>query len=306
MRQPRSTIALGLLLAGVGAAVPLGLSAGSTRTPGPDGPDRLPGSVTLRATVRDFVPRGQPGGHPDFETYSGIRPTVGLVADTLGLAGTPLLANNGIGRLIANEWIDDREQPIRPAAYHASWGDSAGRYDSTNHRQVTNADTFNAWFADPQAANTAHAELTLTRRAGGTMFVLDSQHDEPWRTLGGFYPINGRLSGNHADTGKNAHFTTHTQADFVFSTRARQVLKVTTDADAWVYIDGRLVLDLGGQHPRAEQTVLLDRLDWLHNGQTYRLDIFHAHRRAGSSALRIETTLALRPWPHPAGGAPPD
>ncbi len=38
----------------------------------------------LRAVVRDFSGKDDPGGHPDFESYGGGTATLGLVEATLG------------------------------------------------------------------------------------------------------------------------------------------------------------------------------------------------------------------------------
>ena len=59
-------------------------------------------------------------------------------------------------------------------------------------------------------------------------------------------------------------------------------------------INGKLVIDLGGLHPRREQTVNLNDLGFLENGSSYRFKIFHAERRTSESNFRMETTIQFR------------
>jgi fibro-slime domain-containing protein len=256
----------------------------------------LPLTISLPVTIRDFRASGQQGGHPDFQAFTGTRATVALVQDTLGQDGKPVLANGGLGKLISSEWRDSQGRNINPAHFNAARGDVAGTFGNLENRQITSEQSFASWYSDAQGVNQSKVVgMTLNLVPGTNRYVFDSAQDAPWNTLGGFFPINGELFGNYADTNKNFHFTTQLEADFIYRAQGGQVFTFSGDDDVWVFIDGKLVIDLGGLHPRMTQTVELDRLSWLENGRQYRFKIFHAERRTTQSNFRMETTIQFSP-----------
>jgi fibro-slime domain-containing protein len=161
--------------------------------------------------------------------------------------------------------------------------------------QLSTEANFNQWFRDIPGVNMSKVvPLTLNRVENTNRYVMDSRYDEPWKSLGGFFPINGDLFGNYGSWEKNFHFTTEIRTNFVYERGANHVFTFSGDDDVWVYIDGKLVMDLGGLHPRREQTLELDRLDFLEDNRAYELVIFHAERHTTESNFRVETTLVLR------------
>ena len=287
------------VVAGVGAlfgvaAVVVGSGQSAIGNSSPDPYAALPSTISLDATIRDFKANGEAGGHPDFQFFSGST-TVGLVRDTLDAAGKPVVASLR-GKAISSEFRDSAARAINPALYNASLGDRSGVLaNGGTGNGFTSAERFSQWYRDVSGVNVSkQIALTLNRQPNTNRYVFDSATDAPFAARGGFYPINGELYGNYASTGKNYHFTTQINTEFVYKRGQGQVFKFTGDDDVWVFIGGRLAIDLGGLHSRKEQYVDLDRLPWLVDGQVCGLDIFHAERRTTDSNFRVETTMELR------------
>lgn len=282
-----------LRLLGASSAVVMSAQAVAQQAPETMDVDKLPASITVNAVIRDFKGAGLAGGHPDFEAYSGSAARVGLVRDTFGEDGKPVLASTS-GQLITTEWKDAAGRAIYPLLFGTAAGDKAGAFAASTPKNITSADSFSSWYNDVPGVNmTANVPLTMVRTPGTNRYVIDSASHAPWKDLGGFFPINGALYGNFSSWEKNFHFTTEIEATFMYDADTENVFKFSGDDDVWVYVDGKLVMDLGGLHPRKEQTLDLSRLAWLVDGKSYTLKVFHAERRTSESNFRMETTLNL-------------
>jgi fibro-slime domain-containing protein len=258
----------------------------------------LPQYLDLNATIRDFKAQGTAGGHNDFQAYSGST-TVGLVNDQLDSDGKPV-PKSLRGQLIKTEFKNKAGKNINPALYNADLGDQKGSLENgSTSNGIFSFDSFNQWYRDDTRVNVSKSvPIRLVRQSNSNRYVFDSATDEPYKSRGGFFPINGELFGNSgnnsAGLNSNFHFTTEVETEFVFERNKGQVFTFTGDDDVWVFIEGRLVIDLGGLHSKKEQTLDLDRLSWLEDGMVYNLKVFHAERRTNQSNFRIETTLKLR------------
>ncbi len=255
--------------------------------------DNLPDTLQLDCVIRDFKPKQAEGGHPDFESFGGTT-TVGLVADELSADGKPYSSGDLRGFKIATEFKDSQGRHINPAMYDQEAGDQAGSLQvGGSGNGFTSSERFDQWYRDVPGVNLSSTiQLTLTRVEGTDRYQFDSNSDTEHGTHG-FFPVNGELYGDYK-SGRNYHFTTEINTEFTFHRETGQTFMFSGDDDVWVFIDGKLVVDLGGLHPRRTQFLDLDRLDWLQDGRTYTLDIFHAERRYSGSNFRIETTLQLR------------
>jgi len=86
----------------------------------------------------------------------------------------------------------------------------------------------------------------------------------------------------------NQHFCFESHADFYYD--PSQVFRFSGDDDIWVYINNKLVIDLGGNHMAAPSHVALNTLG-LTEGNLYPIDIFFCDRRTTTSSVRITSNI---------------
>ena len=161
--------------------------------------------------------------------------------------------------------------------------DTAGERGVTSRGGITSAATFADWFTDRPGVNcSARHDITLTRDGSGVFTYLTDL----------FAPIDDRMYGNHGDD-HNYCFTYAIKAQFVYNECAEQYLQMGGGDGVWVFIDGDMVIDLGGMRTIDDQYIHVDRLEHLVDGETYTLQVFYAQRTRDPSPFRLRTTLDL-------------
>ncbi len=142
---------------------------------------------------------------------------------------------------------------------------------------------FDQWYRDVDGINMRFAiPIPLTETSPG-VFVFDDPE---------FFPIDGMGWPGEELLGHNFHFTTEIHAAFTY--RGGEVFTFRGDDDVFLFINGRLALDLGGVHGPEEGTVDFDAMAdqlGITAGETYRFDIFHAERHTSESNFRMETSI---------------
>jgi len=276
------------------AGLTAGVATGSHRA---DPYAALPSSLSLTGVVRDFRERSVAGGHVDFERQptGGFGVYRGMVKDDLDADGKPVFASTGFK--LGSDWKDKAGRArIADRSYiAAAKGDVKGSVSTTSTGAVTNAESLAQWFRDVPSLNSSkQVTLSLVRQAGSNIYTFNDRTDAGFAGKGGFFPINGELFGNSKNNTKNYHFTYELETEFVYQKGKGQVFTFTGDDDVWVFIDGKLVIDIGGVHGAASQTVELDRLSWLQDNEDYKLKFFFAERHRTESNFRMDTTMVLR------------
>lgn len=121
-------------------------------------------------------------------------------------------------------------------------------------------------------------------------FGWSCPNDAPanWPTFG----TERRWSGQ-----RNQQFCFESHANFVYKPGLK--FNFRGDDDIWVFIGGKLAVDLGGTHLAAPGYAVLDNLTDKNGnpfveGQTYDLDIFFCDRRTTMSNVRINTNMYIQ------------
>jgi fibro-slime domain-containing protein len=141
---------------------------------------------------------------------------------------------------------------------------------------------FADWYHDVPGTNLAiPITIHLTKTPSET-YVYDND---------AFFPIDGQGFGNEGFQ-HNYHFTTEIHTAFTYEGGERFTFR--GDDDLWLFVNGRLAIDLGGLHQPASQTLDLDQRAGelgITPGHMYTMDIFHAERHTVASTFHIETTI---------------
>ena len=216
----------------------------------------------IAGIVRDFRGIKEDAGHPDFESFAGSMPTVALVANDIGTDKKPVYASVCEGAAVS----------------------AACPYG----KMTTSKAAFDQWYRTTDTVNLPYiVYLGFEPNNGVTTF--ESKF---------YFPVDGAGWGDPTmgEDGKphNFHFTTELHTTFKYG--GGEAFTFIGDDDVWVFINGKLAMDLGGLHNAATGTIMLDTKAadlGIAIGGTYSLELFQAERHTTASTFRIDTNLAF-------------
>lgn len=153
-----------------------------------------------------------------------------------------------------------------------------------DHDHTTSDEDFNQWYRTEEGVNRAFLTSFAFEPTGNGVMTFQSN---------AFFPLDGKAFGNEGhDPDHNFCFTTEIHTNFIY--RGGETFSFTGDDDLWVFINGKLAIDLGGLHPEQSDSIDLDDVAGdlgIETGNVYTLDLFHAERSSDQSNFRVDTTL---------------
>jgi fibro-slime domain-containing protein len=262
----------------------------------------------LPVVYRDFKGYGEPGGHDDFEAsarnvygpdgklYKGwddvgcglVEPALGADSKPIAYTGPADVAQGGptvragVGRqrrVVSGNGCWPSTTGVCSAGSCAPWTFDPPTYG------IKDGSSFGQWYNTTAGVNMElPGEIMLAETAPGSgVSVYDTT---------AFFPLDNMGFGNTPGQTHNYHFTTEIHVRFSY--QAGQKFTFRGDDDLWIFVNGKLALDVGGQHEDLEGSIDFDAQAaalGIVPGGTYPMDIFHAERQTTESNFRIETNI---------------
>lgn len=204
---------------------------------------------------------------------TGGKAMLGMVEQQIGPNGVPKRnSSNFPEKCSGTDWLDYWFQPIEIGQ------DAAGKkYTNSTCRDLElKLDDEGYWFGQKNSSSPER----------GLFFLDDFEYLDSAKTVKNIFYDHLSGSGGYHNFG----FTMKFQAKFEYV--RGQKFEFKGDDDVWVFINNRLVVDIGGQHAEVSGAVDLDTLG-LVEGKEYPFHIFYVERHTSSSNFMMRTSMDL-------------